>query len=163
MKNTVIPLILIMLVVALSGCIQSDLSKINGLSSTINDHLKKGDDYYNNAASDLNKYSLDSATTNCNNAITEFNSSKNSAQEALNYAQATKDTVFVGYMQNLMVEIDSKLNATLELKQAIPYFQQKNNNTGNPHVQLANQFMDKAMEYKDKKNSIVKQNPTKFK
>ena len=79
MKNKIIPLIVLMFVVALSGCIQSDATHINGLSSTINNHLKNGDNYFNKAVSDLNKHSFNSTAANCNSALTEFNSAKTSA------------------------------------------------------------------------------------
>ncbi len=163
MKTKILPFVLIILIVGLSGCIQSDIGKINGFSSTINDHLKKGDNYYNSAAQDINKFSFDSALTNCNNAVSEFSSAKSSAEEGFKYAQNTKDTVFIQYMEYNLAEIDNRLNATSELKEAIPYLQQKNNSTGNPHITSANQFMDKSMEYKTKKDNLVKQNPSKFK
>lgn len=152
-----------MVIVALSGCIQSDIGNINGLSPTINDNLKKGDDFYNKAVLATNKYSLDNASSNCDNALSTFNSAKNSAEQALNYAQSSKDSVFINYMQNAVREIDSKINATSELKQAISYFQQKDSQNGNSRVALANQFMDKATEYKANKDNLVKQNPSKFK
>lgn len=166
MKNKILPVFLVMAVaatVAISGCIQSDVSSINGLSSSINTSLKKGDGYYNDAVSDLNKYALVNATSNANSALSEFNSAKNSAQQALTYAQNSKDSIFIEYVQNTVGEIDARVNATLELQQAISYFDQKDSENGNSHVLLANQYMDKAMEYKTKKDNIVKQNPSKFK
>lgn len=163
MKNKIVPLILIMVIVALSGCIQSDVVNINELSSPINENLKKGDDFYNQAALNSNKYNLDSASSNCDSALSEFNSAKTSAEQALNYAKSSKDSVFIDYMQNVVGEIDSKVNATSQLKQAIPYFEQKDSQTGNNHVTLANRYMDRASEYEAKKESIVKQNPSKFK
>ncbi|MGB9937141.1 MAG: hypothetical protein ACPK7O_05425 [Methanobacterium sp.] len=162
MKNIIIPLIVLMLITAFSGCIQSDATNINNVASSVNTHLKNGDNYYNKAASDLNKYSIDTAVTNCNNALTEFNSAKSSAQSGLNYAQNSKDSVFIEYMQLTVSEIDARINATLEMQQAINYLQQKNNETGNPHVVLANQYMDTSVGYKAKKDNIVKQNPSKF-
>ena len=165
MKNKIIPLILIMIIiiVALSGCIQSGIDNINDIAPTINDHLKKGDDYYNQASLNVNNYLLDNASSDCDNAISEFNAAKSSAEQALTYAQDSNNSVFINYMQDTVGEIDSKLNATLELQQAIPYFQQKDSLDGNSHVVLANQFMDQAIEYKAKKDSLVKQNPSKFK
>ncbi len=166
MKNKILPLFLVMLIlsiVAISGCIQSDASNINGLSSTINDHLKKGDDYYNKAALDSNKYDLDNASSNVNNALIEFNSAKSSVQQALNYAQSSKDSVYIEYMQNAVVEVDARVNATLELQQAINYFEQKDSVTGNNHILLANQYMDRSIQYKVKNDNIVQQNPSKFK
>ena len=166
MKNKILPLLLVISIistVAISGCIQSDVSSINGLSPTINDHLKKGDNFYNNAVLDSNKYSLDDASSNAGSALSEFNSAKSSAQQALSDAQSSKDSVFVEYMQNTIGEIDSRVNATLELQQAISYFKQKDSETGNSHVALANQFMDKSTQYKTANDNIVKRNPSKFK
>lgn len=163
MKNKIIPVIVLMLVIAFSGCIQSDTANINGLSSTINDNLKNGDNYFNSAASDLNKYSYSSASSNCNNALSKFNSAKGSAQQALSYAQNSKDSVLIDYVQLTISEIDARVNATLELQQAINYLQKNDTVSGNPHVTSANEFMDISMEYKAKKDEIVQQNPSKFK
>ena len=154
---------LLVIVVAFSGCIQSDATKINGISSNVNTHLKNGDNYFNKAASDLNKFSYNSTSVNCNNALTEFNSAKSAAQEGLTYAQNTNDSVFINYMQLTVSEIDARVNATLELQQAINYLQTKDSTNGNSHVTLVNQYMDTSMNYKAKKDSIVKQNPSKFK
>ncbi|MGF7119598.1 hypothetical protein [Methanobacterium oryzae] len=163
MKNKILPLILIIFIVALSGCIQSDVGKINGLSSTINEHLKNGDNYYNTAAEDINSFSLERALTNCNSAASEFKLAKSSAEEGLKYAQNSKNTVFIEYMGYAVTEIEARLNATLQLQQAIPYLQQKNNTTANNHITLANSYMDRSMEYKAKKDNLVSQNPSKFK
>lgn len=166
MKNKILPLLLVIstiAVVSISGCIQSDVSSINGLSSTINNHLKTGDGYYNSAVLASNKYSLDNASSNADSALSEFNSAKNSAQQALNSAQNSKDSVLIEYVQNTVGEIDARINATLELQQAISYFKQKDSSNGNSHVTLANQLMDKAMNYKAANDKIVDQNPSKFK
>jgi hypothetical protein len=166
MKNKILPLILVIsliAVVAISGCIQSDASSINGLSSTISNHLKNGDNYYNTAVINSNKYSLDTASSNADSALSEFNSAKTSAQKALSYAQNSKDGVFTEYMQNLMVEIDARINATSEFQQAISYFKQKDSTNGNSHVTLANSYMGRSIQYETENNNLVKQNPSKFK
>ncbi|MEL7669306.1 hypothetical protein [Methanobacterium sp.] len=166
MKNKILPLLLVifmMAIVAISGCIQSDASSINGLSSTINNHLKNGDSYYNTAVTNVNKYSLDNASSNADSALSEFNSAKTSAQKALSYAQNSKDSVFTEYMQNFMGEIDAKINATSQLQQAVTYFKQKDSTNGNSHVTLANSYMDRSIQYETANNNLVKQNPSKFK
>jgi hypothetical protein len=163
MKNKIIPLIVLMLVVALSGCIQSDANRINELSPAINNHLKNGDNYFNKAASDLNKYSFNGTASNCNSALSEFNSAKIYAVQGLNYAQNSKDSVLIEYMQLTVSEIDARINATLELQQAINYLQKNDNINGNPHVTQANTYMDVSKEYKTKKDNLVNQNPSKFK
>lgn len=150
-------------VLSFSGCIQSDTAKINGLSPKINDHLKNGDNYYNKAVSDLNKYSIVSASTNCNNALSEFNSAKSLAQEGLGYAQNSKDDALTQYMQLTISEINARLNATSELQQAVKYLQKNDTTNSNLHVVMANQYMDASMGYKSKKDQIVQANPSKFK
>ncbi len=163
MKNKIIPLVVLMLIIAFSGCIQSDAPNINGLSSNINSNLKDGDTFFNKAVSDLNKYSYTSSSSNCNNALSKFNSAKASAQQGLTYAQNSKDNVFIEYMGLTISEIDARVNATLELQQAITYLQKNDTINGNPHVTKSNQFMDVSMQYKTKKDDLVKQNPSKFK
>lgn len=163
MKNKIILLVLLMFITAFSGCIQSDAANIDSTASSVNSHLKNGDSYYNKAATDLNKYSIETATTNCNKALSEFNSAKSAAQSGLNYAQSSKDNVFIEYMQLTVSEIDARINATLEMQQAINYLQKKDNTNGNPHVVLANQYMDASVAFKVKKDNIIKQNPSKFK
>ncbi|MEN4006595.1 MAG: hypothetical protein PQ964_04495 [Methanobacteriaceae archaeon] len=163
MKNKIIPLIVLMFVVAISGCIQLDADRINELSPAINNHLKNGDNYFNKAASDLNKYSFNDAASNCNSALSEFNLAKIYAAQGLHHAQNSKDSVLIEYMQLTVSEIDARINATLELQQAINYLQNKDNVNGNDHVILANRYMDVSIEYKTKKDNLVNQNPSKFK
>ena len=166
MKNKILPLVLVifmMAIVAISGCIQSDASGINGLSSTLSNHIKNGDSYYNTAVTNTNKYSLDVASSNANSALSEFNSAKTSAQSAVSYAQNSKDSVFTQYMQNLMVQIDARINATSELQQAITYFKQKDSANGNSHATLANNYIDRSVQYQTANKNLVNQNPSKFK
>ncbi len=163
MRNLIIPLIVLIIVIAFSGCIQSDTANINGLSSNINDNLKNGDNNFNNAAKDLNSYSYDKAVTDCNNALSNFNSAKALAQQGLNYAQDSKDNILIQYMQLTQSEIDARVNATLELQQAINYLQRNDTRTGNQHVTAANNYMSASMNYKNQKEDLVKQNPSKFK
>ena len=166
MKNKILPVILIIFligIVSISGCIQSDASGINGLSSTITNHLKNGDSYYNTAVTSSNRYSMDTASSNADSALSEFNSAKTSAQSALSYAQNSKDSVFTGYMQNLIVSIDARINATSQLQQAITYFKQKDSRNGNSHATLANNYIDRSIQYETANTKLVKQNPSKFK
>ena len=163
MKNLIIPLVIMMTLIAFSGCIQSDTSNINGLSSNINDDLKNGDNNYNNAVKDLNSYSYSSASTDCNNALSNFNSAKALATQGLSYAQNSKDNILIQYMQLTISEIDSRVNATLELQQAISYLQKNNTIEGNQHATSANNFMTSSMNFKKQQEDLVNQNPSKFK
>jgi hypothetical protein len=163
MDNKIIIVGLLTLVIFLSGCIQSDASKIDGLSTSINTHLKNGDQYYNNAGNNTNKFQYDTALTNCDNATAEFNQARSFATQGLTFANNSNDTVYITYMQDVLDEIDAKINATNELKTAIPFL--KNNDTVNANIHLgnANGFMAKAIDFNTQRENIVKQNPAKFK
>lgn len=163
MDNKIIILGMVTLIIFFSGCIQSDASKIDDLSSTINDHLKKGDDFYNNAGYDTNKYLYDMALKNCDNATGEFTQARNYADEALTYAKSSNDSVYLDYMQNVVNEIDAKMNATNELKAAIPYLMDNNTSNANSHIGDANDFMDEAKNFNSMRVQIVNSNPSKFK
>lgn len=163
MDNKIIILVFVTLIIFFSGCIQSDSSKIDGLSTSINSHLQKGDEYYNNAGSDANKFLYDMALKNCDNATNEFNQARSFAAEGYTYAKNSNDSVYLNYMQYVLDEIDAKLNATNELKTAIPYLQDNDTVNANNHVGNANQFMDIAIQFNAKREEIVKQNPSKFK
>jgi hypothetical protein len=66
-------------------------------------------------------------------------------------------------MEITLHELDAKINATNELKMAIPLFMGNDTTSANDHVDLANKFMQSSLEFKRQKQEIVKQNPTKFK
>jgi hypothetical protein len=66
-------------------------------------------------------------------------------------------------MELTLQELDAKINATTELKMAIPLFKGNDTTSANEHVDLANQYMRSSQEFKIQKQNIVKQNPNKFK
>ena len=163
MDNKIIILGLITLIIFLSGCIQSDVSKIDGLSTSINTHLKNGDQNFNNAGYDANKFLYDQALKNCDNATAEYNQARSLASEGLTFANSSNDTVYTTYMQYVLDELDAKINATNELKTAIPFLMDNDTVNANNHVANANAFMSKSTDFNNQREDIVKQNPTKFK
>ena len=163
MDNKIIILGIVVIVVFLSGCIQSDSSKIDALATSINTHLKNGDGDYNTAGTDTNGYLYSAALAQCNNASSEYNQARSLASQGLTYAQNSNDTVYTSYMQSVLNEIDAKINATNELKTTIPYLQDNNTVAANIHSSNANGYMDDATTFNNQRESIVQQNPTKFK
>ena len=163
MKNKIVILVVIMFVIFFSGCIQSNISQIDGLSSTINSHIKNGDQYYNNSGKAVNQFQYSTALNYCNNASNEFNLAQNSAKQGLTYAQNSNDTVYVNYMQNVVNELDAKINATKELKEAISYLQDNDTVNANTHIGNANDLMNNAVQFNNLRQQIIQQNPTKFK
>lgn len=163
MRKIIIILALVTLTVSLSGCLGSQVAQIDQLTDTINTHLSSGDDYFNQAATSTNKYQYENAQEQCNNASYQFNLAKTSAQEALIYAKNIPDQVYITYLQLTLLQVDAKLNATNELKVAIPLFSRNDTKTGNAHVDVANQFMANSQDYQQQKEDLAQQNPTKFK
>jgi hypothetical protein len=163
MDNKIIILGLVIIVVFLSGCIQSDSSQIDVLATSINTHLKNGDGDYNTAGIDTNEFLYSAALDECNNASSEYNQAQSLASQGLTYAQNSNDTVYASYMQSVLNEIDAKINATNELKTAIPYLQDNNTINANIHSSNVNGYMDDATTFNNQRENIVKQNPTKFK
>lgn len=163
MRKIIMILALVTLTISLSGCLGSQVGQIDQLSDTINNHLSSGDDYFNQAANSTNRYQYDAAQEQCNNASYQFNLAKTSAQEASIYAKNIQDQVYITYLELTILQIDAKLNATNELKVAIPLFMRNDTKTGNTHVDAANQFMSNSVDYQQQKEDLVQQNPTKFK
>src|SRR5690606_19921018 len=97
------------------------------------------------------------------NANDEYSSAQTSAQTALNSAKNSNDGIYIEYMQNVLLEIQAKLNATSELKTAIILLQNNQTSSANTHLGEANDYMNHALQYKKNRDTIVNQNPTKFK
>ena len=70
---------------------------------------------------------------------------------------------FVEYLDNALLEIQAKLNATKELNNAIRFLQLNQPISANNHLNAANNYMNRALEFKAEREEIVRQNPTKFK
>jgi hypothetical protein len=156
-------IVLLILLVPLSGCIQSDINNVEQLIPQINDHIQKGDNYYNQSALDLNNIEYNNAQQNADSAYSEFNLAHSSASQALSYAQNSNDSVFIEYLKLTLSQIDAKLNATTDLKSAIQLFQMGNNSSANIKVRSANAQMQNALDIQKQMDQIVGQNPSKFK
>lgn len=154
-------LVIIIIIVSCSGCI-SNINEINRLSGDINQHLKKGDEYYNGAAEDVNSHRLESALEKCESASSEYNAARLLTSEAMAYAEEAGDEVFVEYLKLVLAEIDAKLNATSELKNAIQLLRIDEIESANDSLELANKFMYEAKDYERQRDELVNKNPQKF-
>jgi len=152
---------IIIIIIFCSGCI-SNTSEINKLSGDINQHLKKGDKYYNEAAEDVNNYRLKSALEKCESATSEYNTARLLTSEALAYAEESGDDVFIEYLKLVLAEIDAKLNATSELKNAIQLLSIDKISSANNSLELANNFMYEAKDYERQRNELLNKSPEKF-
>lgn len=154
-------LAIILIIVFCSGCV-SNIGEINKLSGDINQHIKKGDEYYNGAAEDVNNYRLDSAREKCESASSEYNAARLLTSEAMAYAEDSGDEVLIEYLKLVLAEIDAKLNATSELKNAIQLLSMDEVTSANNSLDLANKFMYEAKDYERQRDELVNKNPQKF-
>ncbi|MDP3034603.1 MAG: hypothetical protein CVV28_03705 [Methanobacteriales archaeon HGW-Methanobacteriales-1] len=163
MKTKLMILIIFISITLICGCTQSDITKIDQLSSQINSHLQKGDDYYNQSAKDINNDDINASLDKCDSAFTEYNSARTLTSQAQSYAQSAQDDVYIQYLQLVLSEIDAKLNATSELRTAGQLFQTGDNETANSNLRSANSMMVNAQDFQKQKEQLVKENPNKFK
>lgn len=163
MEKKLFIMVLVTLTIFLSGCITSDVSKMNDMAISINNHLKRGDNYYNLSAANTNKQQYSQALSECNNASYEYGLAQDTAKVAYNISKNTQDPTYIDYMQNVIFELEAKLNATSELKKTIIFLQNNQTSQANNSMDLANSYMEKALEYQKNREEIVSQNPSKFK
>jgi hypothetical protein len=160
--NQLIVVSVVTLVIIVSGCVTTDVSNINAQAININNHVKNGDQYYNESASNTNQLLLAQALTEDNNASNEYNQAQTAAQAAYNSAQDSNDAIFVEYLQNILYEVHAKLNATSELNTTITDLENNDTSDANDHLAVANNYMNNALTYENISETIVNQNPTKF-
>ena len=163
MRKPTLILALLILVAFSSGCIHSEVSRMDQLASNINDHLKGGDSYYNQAVASTNRFQYDQALTQTNNALNEFDLGRSTTQEALIYARNSEKQVYIDYFQLTLQELDLRLNATSELKMAIPYLQGNETTSANKHLDLANDYMKSSVDLATQKSQLVQDNMALFK
>ena len=165
MKVKIIILIIIISIIAISGCINGsyNINKINQLSPSISEHIHNGDESYNKSATYLNSKNSENSINESENAMNEYNAARTLASESLKYAENEKEDTYINYIKLVILEIDSKLNATTELQEAAKLFRTNKIYYGNQKLKLANEYMQNSKNYNKQKNEIIKQNQNKFK
>lgn len=134
-----------------------DLTKI---SEEINNHLKQGNKYYNNAVIAINSNDTYSASKNCENAISEYKTVQNLTLLAL--SEGKNDEVFNRYLNLVLKDIENRINAVNELKLAIEMISNGKNVTAREHVKNANYYMLVSENLEKEREKIMKQYPQKF-
>lgn len=163
MRKIIIIFALILVTISLSGCLGTQVSQIDQLTDTINYHISSGNNYFNQAATSTNKYQYRTAQSQADDALSNYNDARTSAQEAFGHAKNLQDQVYINYLQITLQELEAKINATNQLRLAISLFAGNNTKTANNHVDNSNQFMEASLVYQKQKEEIVQQNPSKFK
>lgn len=159
----IIFILVLLIISAAIVFIDSSIDNMNKLMPEISDGIVKGDSDYNESVTLLND-------KNYNEAMNKAISAGNNYNESLSKLHILKDNftsdvnnVHKEYINDAISELELKLLAVDNLKEAINYLEAQYNYTGSNYGFTANDYMDQAIQYRDARDSLVKKNPNLFK
>lgn len=143
--------------------IDSSMDSINRTMPGVSDSIVNGDKEYNEAVQLVNDKSFDEAKTKAVSAENNYNSSLIKLNGIRNNFSSDINEVQEEYIDTVIKELELKINAVNDLKEAIDCFKVYSNYTGTNYASKANDLMYEATEYQHERNSIVKNNSNLFK
>ncbi|MDR3222307.1 MAG: hypothetical protein LBT66_01035 [Methanobrevibacter sp.] len=155
MKNKIIIISVLVLVIAISGCVNSDMEGINQIIPKLNDNIKNGDLNFNLAVDGLNSYNRETAKIKVRLAIENFNNAKINIGDIQRAYKNLNNTNYIDYIDLISNELESKINASLSLQSAA---QTQYNN----YIDSANAYMKTGVYYQHRRDSLVRNNPNLF-
>jgi len=161
MKNKIIVISVLVLVIAISGCVNSDMENINQIIPKLNDNIKNGDSNFNLAVDGLNTNKTDVAEVKVKIAIEKFSNAKTNIDDIQKNYKSLNNTKYINYIDLISEELDYKVNASLALQSAIRT-SSNNRQLFNEYVRYANSWMLKGFYIQDERNSLVLNNPNLF-
>ncbi|MDR1819361.1 MAG: hypothetical protein LBR15_03845 [Methanobrevibacter sp.] len=161
MKNKIIVISVLVLVIAISGCVNSDMENINQIIPKLNDNIKSGDSNFNLAVDGLNANKANVAETRVKTAIEKFNNAKINIDDMRKNYKNLNNTKYINYIDLISEELDYKINASLALQSAIRT-PSSDKQLFNEYVSYANSWMLKGFYIQDERNSLVLNNPNLF-
>jgi hypothetical protein len=169
MRNKIILIGVLLMVIAISGCINSDMDAINQIMPGLGDNIGSGDSNFNAAVnilnSNLNSNNTDSAYSKVNMAIDKYNSAKSNIADIQKYSKNLNDTDYKEYIDLILDELDFKINASsnlLSLSKIPPSQVESQIDTYNKYVMDINYYMGEGVKIQKQRNSLVKNNLAKF-
>jgi gamma-glutamyl phosphate reductase len=142
--------------------IDSSMDNINQSMPKISDGIVQGDKDYNESVELLNNRNFDESNQKAISAGNNYNNSLHELEKIRDkYDKDLKD-VHKDYIDTTINELELKLKAVDELKEAIYYLEMYYNYTGSTHGTEANDLMHGALKYQNERNEIVQENPELF-
>lgn len=142
--------------------IDSSVENMNHSMPSISDGIVQGDKDYNESVELLNERSFDEASQKAISAGDNYNNSLKKLEEMRDKYDKDLNEVHKDYIGATVDELNLKLKAVDELKEAIYYLERFYNYTGSSHGTEANDIMQDAVEYQKQRNDIVLENPKLF-
>ncbi|MGL6298314.1 MAG: hypothetical protein ACRC1M_04015 [Methanobacteriaceae archaeon] len=162
MNNKVVIVSILIAVVLVSGCINSEIGNLNKIINDLSNDIVNGDTNYNNAVNSLNSKDYTNAESSIFNASTSYTNSFNKVSEAIKDAEGLNNTLYLNYLNIVKEEIQLKLNATNQLQLAVQSYKNGAAESGNTYSDKASAAMTQALIKQKERAEIAKNNPDKF-
>jgi cellobiose-specific phosphotransferase system component IIA len=163
MNKKIIVIIVVLATVLVSGCIKTPMDNINDLIPTLSQNIESGDANYNKAVNYSNNKKYDIAEEKIQTASNKFLDAKNNKLEINKYNDKINDTIYLEYLDLVAEELNLKKDAAAKLQLAIQEFKKGNNTTANSYISDANKIMNQGITIQKQRDTLVKNNPNKFK
>ena len=164
--SSYIKLIIFIVVLLLASAaiifIDSSMDNINHSMPEISTSIVQGDEDYNKSVELLNSRYFTNATEMAKSAGDNYNNSLHKLEKIRDKYDNDLKSVHKDYLDTTINELELKLKAVDNLKQAIYYLEIYSNYTGSTYGSDANEIMHDAVKYQDERNEIVRENPELF-
>lgn len=138
--------------------IDSSMDDINKSMPSISDNIVQGDNDYNESVELLNSRNFDESKQKAESAGDNYNDSLHKLEDIRDKYDKDLKEVHKDYLDTTIKELELKLKAVDELKEAIYYLKIYYNYTGSTHGTEANELMQGALKYQNERNDIVQEN-----
>ena len=142
--------------------IDSSMDNINRSMPGISDGIVQGDKDYNESVRLLNSRYFEDANQKAISAGDNYNNSLHDLEKIRDNYDKDLNKVHKNYIDATINELELKLKAIDELKEAIYYLRNYYNYTGSTHGTEANDLMSSALKYQNERNEIVQNNSKLF-
>lgn len=159
-------IIFIVVLLAISAAVlfmDSSTDNMNVAMPDISESIVDGDDEYNEAVDLVNNKNFYQSKQKAESAGDNYNQSLIKLHKVQGNFSSDIQGVHKDYINTVIKEVELKIKAVDLLKEAIDCFEVNSNYTGSNYGFEANDAMDQAVEYQNKRNSIVEDNPKLFK
>jgi hypothetical protein len=151
--------IVVLLAISVSVVLlDSSMDNINKSMPSISDNIVQGDVDYNESVELLNQRSFYEANQKAISAGDNYNDSLKKLSKIRDKYDDDLNEVHKEYIDTTINELELKLKAVDELKEAIYYLEMYYNYTGSTHGTQANDLMSDAVKYQNERNGIVQDN-----
>lgn len=162
MNNKIVIVGILIAVVLVSGCINSEIGNLNKIINDLNKDIVNGDANYNKAINSLNSKDYVNAESSIFNASTSYTNAFNKVSESIKDAEGLNNTLYLNYLNIVKEEIQLKLNATNQLQLAVQSYKSGEADSGNTYSDKAIIAMTQAIIKQKERSKIAKNNPDKF-